>query len=118
MAVTTLTYGQAYDAYTPVDRETRGKVLEACAAALKRAYIFEDVGARMAQALQDRKASEHIRAACACVNRESSASADVACVITLARPRFPEACEACSERLAAFDDQRCTLLAPYVRSNR
>jgi hypothetical protein len=55
MVVTTLTYGQAYDA--PVDRETRGKVLEASAAALKRAYIFEDSGARMAQMLQDRKAS-------------------------------------------------------------
>ncbi|HLX25332.1 MAG TPA: S41 family peptidase [Usitatibacter sp.] len=57
MVVTTLTYGQVYTADAPVDRETRGKVLEACAAALKRAYIFEDVGARMAQALQDRKAA-------------------------------------------------------------
>jgi C-terminal processing protease CtpA/Prc len=55
MVVTTLTHAQAYDA--PVDRETRGKVLEACAAALKRSYIFEDVGERMAQALQDRNAS-------------------------------------------------------------
>ncbi len=54
VAVTTLTYAQA-DA--PVDRVTKDKVLEACAAALKRTYVFEDVGARMAQALLDHEAS-------------------------------------------------------------
>jgi hypothetical protein len=42
---------------TAVDAPTRHAVLDACAAALKRGYIFEDTAARMADALQAREAA-------------------------------------------------------------
>jgi len=40
----------------PVDAAARHEVLEACATALERGYIFEEVAARMAQDLRDREA--------------------------------------------------------------
>jgi retinol-binding protein 3 len=42
---------------SPVDTATKHQVLEACADALRRAYIFEDVAAKMTEVLRDRESS-------------------------------------------------------------
>ena len=45
----------------PVDAATKHEVLEACAAALTRGYVFEDIATRMAEDLRRRDASDAYR---------------------------------------------------------